>query len=38
MTRERVLLNTLHIAKPDRQSEWEVDQGIVIRTTPLASK
>lgn len=35
---DRVLLNTIHIAKPDRASMSELDRGIVVRTFPLDQK
>jgi hypothetical protein len=37
MTKNRVLLNTLHIAKPGKATESEIDTGIVVRTYPLRS-
>lgn len=35
---DRVLLNTIHTAKPDGQSVSELDRGIVVRTFPLDQK
>jgi hypothetical protein len=35
---DRVLLNTMHVAKPDSASASEVDRGIVLRTFPLNRK
>ena len=35
---DRVLLNTIHVAKPDSTSESQLDRGIVIRTFPLTRK
>jgi hypothetical protein len=35
---DRVLLNTIHVAKPDSTSVSELDRGIVIRTFPLTRK
>ena len=37
-TRKRILLNTLHVAKPDSKSVTEIDRGIVVRTFPLPIK
>lgn len=37
-TRKRILLNTLHVAKPDSKSVSEIDHGIVVRTFPLPAK
>ena len=31
----RILLNTLHFARPDRSSQMLLDRGLVIRTYPL---
>jgi len=33
--KHRILLNTLHFAKPDRASEMLLDPGLLIRTYPL---
>ena len=33
-SKKQVLLNTIHVAKPDRASASEVDRGIVVRTFP----
>lgn len=35
---DRVLLNTIHVAKPDRESVSQLDRGIVVRTFPLRQK
>jgi hypothetical protein len=35
---DRVLLNTIHVAKPDATSVSELDRGIEVRTFPLARK
>ena len=35
MTKDQVLLNTIHAAKPNAQSVWELDRGIVVRTFPV---
>lgn len=35
---DRVLLNTIHVAKPDSSSVSQVDRGIVVRTFPLGRK
>jgi hypothetical protein len=35
---DRVLLNTIHVAKPDSASASQVDPGIVLRTFPLHRK
>ena len=37
-TKNQVLLNTIHIAKPGRVSSSEVDRGIVVRTFPILRK
>lgn len=34
-TKKQILLNTLHIARPDRQSSSELDKGLFITTHPL---
>jgi len=34
-TKNRILLNTLHIAKPDGPTSSEIDNGIVVRTFPV---
>jgi hypothetical protein len=34
-TRKQVLLNTLHIARPDKQTSSELDKGLFITTYPL---
>jgi hypothetical protein len=37
-TRKRILLNTLHVAKPDSRSVSEVDRGMLVRTFPISFK
>jgi hypothetical protein len=37
-TANQILLNTVHVAKPDRVSTSEIDRGIVVRTFPLDRK
>jgi len=37
-TKKKILLNTLHVAKPNEISTSEIDRGIVIRTFPLTFK
>jgi hypothetical protein len=34
-TKDQVLLNTIHIAKPGKVSQTKVDSGIVVKTYPL---
>jgi len=34
----RVLLNTIHVAKPDNTSASQLDRGIVVRTFPSTQK
>jgi hypothetical protein len=34
-TKDQVLLNTIHIAKPGKASQTKVDSGIVVKTYPL---
>ena len=36
-TKKQVLLNTLHLAQPDKVSASELDRDIVVRTFPLPS-
>ncbi|HKW73985.1 MAG TPA: hypothetical protein VJN64_00540 [Terriglobales bacterium] len=36
MTRKELLLNTIHIARPDRASVTEIDPGLVVRTLPVS--
>lgn len=38
MDDKQILLNTIHIAKPDRESRTEIDPGMVVRTVPLDHK
>jgi hypothetical protein len=35
---DRVLLNTIHVAKPDSTSVSQLDSGIELRTFPIAQK
>jgi hypothetical protein len=35
---DRVLLNTIHLAKPGSPSESQMDRGIVVKTFPLTTK
>ena len=35
---DRVLLNTIHVAKPDAVTVSKLDRGIVVRTFPLVQK
>lgn len=35
---DRVLLNAIHVAKPDSASVTQLDRGIVVRTFPFAQK
>ena len=37
MTKNQILLNTLHVAKPDKATGTMVDPGVVVRTYPLKS-
>ena len=37
-TKKQVLLNTIHIAKPDTTSLSEIDPGITVRTFPISRK
>jgi len=37
-TRKQILLNTIHIARPDRVCRTEIDRGIVVRTFPVGRK
>jgi hypothetical protein len=34
-TKDQVLLNTLHIARPDKQTSSELDKGLLISTYPV---
>lgn len=34
-TKKQILLNTLHIARPDRQTSSELDKGLFITTYPI---
>ena len=35
MTKGQILLNTIHIAKPNAPSVWELDRGVIVRTFPV---
>jgi len=35
MTQGQILLNTIHIAKPNAPSVWELDRGVVVKTFPI---
>lgn len=37
-TKERILLNTLHIARPDKKTSSKLDQGLSIITYPLPER
>jgi len=37
-TKDQVLLNTVHVAKPDHDSQSRLDPGMVIRTRPLPAR
>jgi len=37
MTKDQVLLNTIHIVKPGKATQSEVDSGIVVKTYPMRS-
>jgi hypothetical protein len=37
-TKKQVMLNTLHIAKPDKQTSAELDKGLYITTTPVIAR
>jgi hypothetical protein len=37
-TKGQILLNTIHIAKPDETSRSQIDTDLVVRTYPLRSK
>jgi hypothetical protein len=34
---KQILLNTVHVARPDRESTSEIDRGLKVRTFPLRS-
>lgn len=34
-TKKRILLNTVHIARPDRESTSKIDRGMWVRTFPV---
>jgi len=36
-TKNQVLLNTIHIAKPSKTTQSEIDAGIVVRTIPIVA-
>jgi hypothetical protein len=37
-TRKQVMLNTLHLAKPDKQTSAELDNGLYITTSPVIAR
>jgi len=37
-TKEQVLLNTIHIAEPSKESASEIDRGLIVRTFPVSHK
>ncbi len=37
-TRKQVMLNTLHIASPDKKTSTELDNGLYITTTPVITR
>jgi len=37
-TKKQILLNTIHVAKPDSESTSEIDRGLVVRTFPISGK
>jgi hypothetical protein len=37
-TKKQVLLNTIHVAKPDSGSTSEIDRGLIVRTFPISGK
>jgi hypothetical protein len=36
--KKQVLLNTIHVAKPGRESASEIDRGLIVRTFPISGK
>ena len=36
--KKQVLLNTIHVAKPGRESASEIDRGLIVRTFPISDK
>lgn len=37
-TKKQVMLNTLHIARPDKETTAELDKGLYITTTPVTTR
>lgn len=37
-TKKQVMLNTLHIASPDKKTSAELDKGLFITTTPMTTR
>jgi hypothetical protein len=37
-TKKQILLNTLHVARPDKQTSSELDRGLSITTHPLPAR
>lgn len=37
-TRDQILLNTIHIARPDKITESKIDSGMMVRTFPLKTR
>jgi len=37
-TKQQVLLNTIHIARPGKASISEIDRGLTVRTFPVSRK
>jgi hypothetical protein len=37
-TKKQVMLNTLHIASPDKNTSAELDKGLYITTTPVITR
>lgn len=37
-TKKQVMLNTLHVAKPDKQTTAELDKGLYITTSPVITR
>lgn len=37
-TNDQILLNTLHVAKPEKQTSSELDKGLFITTYPLPAR
>jgi hypothetical protein len=37
-THDQILLNTIHVVRPDKSTRSELDDGVVIKTYPITSK